>query len=220
LGQGQPLPQYFFLARCDKQRGSVTATPRAIKNQPAISLIRWISHGSRHHDLGLGDVPGFRYADRREGTKMPPRASHGWSQPPLRVLLIEDNYNDFEIIERVLKGHPERPDVFHARDGEEALDFLYQRGENQGAPRPDFIISCLVLPKIRGYEILARIKADPKLQRIPFVVLTNSEREEDIHRSYTEGAAGFMTKPVDTQAFAAVVRQIYDYWSAAKTPCE
>jgi len=135
-------------------------------------------------------------------------------------LLIEDNSNDVQIIERALKEHPERPDVFHVWDGESALDFLYQRGESEDAPRPDIIISCLVLPKLRGYEILAKIKADPKLQRIPFVVLTNSEREEDIHRAYADGAAGFLTKPVDEEAFEAVVHLIYDYWSTAKTPFE
>jgi CheY-like chemotaxis protein len=147
---------------------------------------------------------------------MPKRGFLGWVEPPLRILLIEDNHTDVVVIRRTLDGCAEQPDVYHARDGEEALDVLERKGEYMDAPRPDMIISCLNLPKISGLEILAKIKKDPKLQRIPFIVLTYSEREEDILRAYVAGASGFFTKPIDEGEFGATVRMIYSYWNQAR----
>ena len=148
--------------------------------------------------------------------KMPKRGYMGWVEPPLRILLVEDNYKDVEIIQRALKGCSDKPDVYYARDGEEALNFLQQRGEYEDVPRPDIIISCLNLPKINGLEVLAMIKEDPRLQRIPFIALTYSEREEDICRAYGAGASGFFTKPIDKVEFKEAVRTIHSYWNGAQ----
>jgi len=138
----------------------------------------------------------------------------------MSVLLIEDNHNDVILIQRALARCPGKPDVYHARDGEEALDFLQRRGEHKEAPRPDIIISCLNLPKINGLEVLEKLKHDSKLQRIPFVVLTYSEREEDMVRAYTSGAAGFFTKPIDESQFEETVRKLHAYWDEARKPPE
>ena len=136
----------------------------------------------------------------------------------MRILVIEDNPLDVRIIKRALGKCEEKPELFYAPDGEEALDFLFRKGEYEDAPRPDIIISCLHLPKINGDEVLAAVKREPRLQRIPFVVLTGSRREEDLHRAYTNGASGFFSKPVEEEEFEAVVQAIYSYWHLAWTP--
>ena len=147
---------------------------------------------------------------------MPKRGYMGWVEPPLRVLLIEDDYADVEIIQRALKGCSDKPETYHVRDGEEALDLLQRRGEYEDVPRPDVIISCINLPKINGLEVLAKIKEDPRLQRVPFIVLTYSEHEEDMVRAYTAGASGFFTKPSDKKEFKEAVQTIHTYWNRAR----
>ncbi|WP_161997157.1 response regulator, partial [Rhodococcus sp. YH1] len=98
------------------------------------------------------------------------------------------------------------------RDGEEALDFLYQRGEHVGAPRPDLILLDLNLPKYDGRQVLEKIKSDPDLSDIPVVVLTTSAAEEDILRSYRLHANAYVTKPVDLDQFIGAVRQIDEFF--------
>jgi CheY-like chemotaxis protein len=148
---------------------------------------------------------------------MPPRTLPGWNEPPMRVLIVEDNPQELRIIKRALKRCPGKPEPFHVKDGEEALEFLHRSGEYEAAPRPDLIISCLNLPKIGGHEILEKVKSDPTLQRIPFVVLTASERFEDIDRAYTSGASGFVTKSVDEKELEAAVQMIHGYWQLCWT---
>lgn len=147
---------------------------------------------------------------------MPKRGYLRWVEPPLRILLIEDNANDVEIIRRGLNSGPEKPEIFHARDGEAGLNFLLRHGEHEEAPRPDIIISCLNLPKIDGIEILCELSNDPSLMRIPFIVLTYSEREEDMVKAYAAGASGFFTKPIDRSEFKQIVRILYTYWNTAR----
>jgi len=137
-------------------------------------------------------------------------------EPPLRILLVEDNYNDVEIIRRVLETGNEKPEIYHTRDGAEAIDFLQRQGQYEEAPRPDIVISCLNLLKISGLEILARMKKDPKLQRVPFIVLTYSEREGDMVQAYAAGASGFFTKPIDAKEFEETVRIVHAYWNEAR----
>ncbi|WP_199487165.1 response regulator [Actinomadura logoneensis] len=98
------------------------------------------------------------------------------------------------------------------RDGAEALDFLYRRGDHTEAPRPDLVLLDLNLPKRDGREVLQEIKSDPELAAIPVVVLTTSSAEEDILRSYKLHANAYVTKPVDFDQFIAAIRQIDDFF--------
>ena len=98
------------------------------------------------------------------------------------------------------------------RDGVEALDFLFQRGEHVDKPRPDLVILDLNLPKKDGKEVLAELQADPSLRAIPVAVLTTSAQETDIIQSYELGANCYLTKPVDLDQFLKVVHAVEDFW--------
>ena len=104
-----------------------------------------------------------------------------------------------------------------AKDGVEALDFLHHQGKHAAAPRPDIILLDLNLPKKDGREVLQEIKADEKLKRIPVVVLTTSQAEEDILRSYNLHANCYVTKPVDLDKFIQVVKSIDRFWLTVVT---
>jgi two-component system response regulator len=106
-----------------------------------------------------------------------------------------------------------------ARDGEEALDFLYRRGAHANAPAADLVLLDLNLPKYDGRQVLEQIKCDPELSHVPVVVLTTSSSEEDILRSYKLHANAYVTKPVDVDQFIAAVRQIDEFFvSVVKLP--
>ena len=132
---------------------------------------------------------------------------------PVEILLVEDNPNDVEMTVRALKNGQVRltNHLTVARDGEEALDILFGRGNHNGY-RPGLILLDLNLPKVDGREVLEKIKADPKLRRIPVVVLTVSNREEDVARCYDVGANTYITKPVRFEDFIKVVKTIKRYW--------
>ncbi|MGC5341816.1 response regulator [Streptomyces sp. DT24] len=131
---------------------------------------------------------------------------------PVEVLLVEDDPGDV-LMTREAFEHNKIGNTLHvARDGKEALDFLYRRGEFTDAPRPDLILLDLNLPKYDGRQVLEQIKTDPELTTIPVVVLTTSSAEEDILRSYSLHANAYVTKPVDLDQFMAAVRQIDDFF--------
>lgn len=131
---------------------------------------------------------------------------------PIDILLVEDDPGD-ELITREAFEHNKLNNRLHvAHDGEEGLNYLYQRGAYQGAPRPDLILLDLNLPKYDGRQLLEKIKSDPDLSRIPVVVLTTSSAEEDILRSYKLHANAYVTKPVDLDAFITAVRQIDEFF--------
>jgi chemotaxis family two-component system response regulator Rcp1 len=132
---------------------------------------------------------------------------------PVEILLVEDNPNDVEMTVRALKNGQVRltNHLTVARDGEEALDILFGRGNHDGY-RPGLILLDLNLPKVDGREVLEKLKADPKLRRIPVVVLTVSDREEDVVRCYDAGANTYITKPVRFEDFIKVVKTIKRYW--------
>ncbi len=138
----------------------------------------------------------------------------------LRILLVEDNPEDIVIAERALsKAHvEEKSELFIVRDGQEALDFLRRQGSHRDAPRPDLILLDLKLPKVNGHEVLAEIKQDESLRRIPVIVLTVSEREEDMVKAYDSGASGYITKPPRTADFAKVIETVLDYWRISELP--
>jgi CheY-like chemotaxis protein len=128
------------------------------------------------------------------------------------ILLVEDDPGD-ELITREAFEHNKLQNRLHvARDGEEGLNYLYQRGPYQDAPRPDLILLDLNLPKYDGRHLLEKIKSDPDLSRIPVIVLTTSSAEEDIVRSYKLHANAYVTKPVDLDQFINAVRQIDEFF--------
>jgi two-component system response regulator len=131
---------------------------------------------------------------------------------PVDVLLVEDDPGDELMTREAFEDNKIGNTLHVVRDGEEALDFLYKRGEHTGAPRPDLILLDLNLPKYDGRQVLERIKSDPDLSHIPVVVLTTSAAEEDILRSYKLHANAYVTKPVDLEQFIAAVRQIDDFF--------
>jgi CheY-like chemotaxis protein len=131
---------------------------------------------------------------------------------PIEILLVEDNPGDVRLTIEALKEGKVRNNLSVARDGVEALTFLHRQGSFSEASRPDLILLDLNLPKKDGREVLADIKNDPVLRRIPVVVLTTSKAEEDILRTYDLHANCYITKPVDLEQFISVVRSIDDFW--------
>jgi chemotaxis family two-component system response regulator Rcp1 len=135
------------------------------------------------------------------------------------ILVVEDNAGDARLIKEVLNDNKIYNSLYLARDGVEALDFLFRRGKHENAPRPDLIILDLNLPKKDGREVLAVIKSDPVLQQIPIVIMTISQAEEDILKSYNLHANCYITKPIDLNQFIRVVKSIEDFWfSIVKLP--
>ena len=128
------------------------------------------------------------------------------------VLLIEDDPGDIVITREAFKNHKIRNTLRVARDGQEGLDYLYQRGAHQGAPRPDLILLDLNLPKYDGHQLLEKIKSDPEICHIPVIVLTTSAAEEDILRSYRLHANAYVTKPVGFEQFMHVIREIDEFF--------
>jgi CheY-like chemotaxis protein len=131
---------------------------------------------------------------------------------PVEVLLVEDDPGDELMTREAFEDNKIGNRLHVARDGEEALDFLYRRGVHADAPRVDLVLLDLNLPKYDGREVLERIRADPDLTHLPVVVLTTSSSEEDILRSYKLHANAYVTKPVDVNQFIAAVRQIDDFF--------
>jgi CheY-like chemotaxis protein len=128
------------------------------------------------------------------------------------VLLVEDDPGDVVLIKEAFEYNKVHNALHVVSDGVEALDFLYRRNGHEGAPRPDLVLLDLNLPRKDGREVLEEVKADPDLRTIPIVVLTTSEAEEDILRSYDLHANAYVTKPVDFDRFIEVVRHIDDFF--------
>jgi two-component system response regulator len=131
------------------------------------------------------------------------------------ILLIEDNADDEELTIRALKKNNVTNHLVVARNGVEALDFLFGTGAYAGrnvALLPGLVLLDLKLPKIDGLEVLRRIRADERTRRIPVTVLTSSKEEQDLVRSYDLGANSYIRKPVDFNQFTEAVRQLGLYW--------
>jgi chemotaxis family two-component system response regulator Rcp1 len=131
---------------------------------------------------------------------------------PIEILLVEDNLGDVRLTIETLKGAKVVNHLNVASDGIEALAILRRQGQYVSAARPDLILLDLNLPKKDGREVLAEIKADDDLKRIPVVVLTTSQAEEDILKSYNLHANCYVTKPMDLEQFITVVKSIEDFW--------
>lgn len=128
------------------------------------------------------------------------------------VLLVEDNPGDVRLTREVFRNARRPVNLTVVGDGVEALDLLYRRGRYERAPRPDLIVLDLNLPRKTGSEVLAEIKADDRLRRIPVVILTTSRTDKDIAQSYDQHANCYIAKPVDLDQFVAVIRAIESFW--------
>ncbi|MBI3537832.1 MAG: response regulator [Chloroflexi bacterium] len=140
---------------------------------------------------------------------------------PIEILLVEDNPGDVRLTLEGLKEAKVRNKVRVVEDGEDALAFLYRKEKYAGMPRPDLILLDLNLPKKDGRQVLAEIKADENLRRIPVVILTSSQAEADIVKAYDSYANCYITKPVDFDQFMKVAKSIEDFWlTIVKLPRE
>ena len=131
---------------------------------------------------------------------------------PVEILLVEDNPGDVRLTREALKEAKVINNLTVLKDGAEALTFLRREGPYANAVTPHLILLDLNLPKKDGREVLAEIKTDDKLKRIPIVVLTTSKDEQDVYKSYHFHANCYVTKPVDLEQFMTVVRSIEDFW--------
>ena len=131
---------------------------------------------------------------------------------PVKILLVEDNPVDVMITENAFNAGRVYNNLHVAEDGEEAMDFLYKRGKFSSAPSPEIILLDLNLPRKDGREVLSEIKGNPSLRHIPVIILTTSEDQEDIWRSYELQANCFITKPVDMEQFTKAMECLGEFW--------
>ncbi len=139
---------------------------------------------------------------------MPPKSD----LKPIEILMVEDNAGDADLLLEFLEQSKVKNRIHWVQDGEAAMAFLRREGEYAGKPMPDLVLLDLNLPRKDGREVLADMKADPKLKHIPVVILTSSKSELDVARSYNLQANCYITKPVDLEQFGKVVQAIDDFW--------
>ena len=137
-----------------------------------------------------------------------------------RILLVEDDPRDVELTLTALGEYNLANEVVVARDGEKALDYLYSRGEfsNRSNDNPAVMLLDLKLPKVDGLQILQQIKSDERLKLIPVVVLTSSQEEKDMMRSYKLGVNAYVVKPVDFQEFVTAIKELGVFWAVINEP--
>jgi CheY-like chemotaxis protein len=131
----------------------------------------------------------------------------------MEILLVEDNEDDIVLEQEALAEAKLVNLMFVVRDGEEAMAFLRREGKYQNAQMPGLILLDINMPKKNGFEVLNEVKADPALSHIPVVMLTTSDNEADVVRSYAKGACSYITKPMDFDKFREVVKQFALYWA-------
>ncbi|HET7502807.1 MAG TPA: response regulator [Kofleriaceae bacterium] len=138
---------------------------------------------------------------------------------PIHVLLVEDNPGDADLIRDTLESGATALEITVIGDGADATDYLLRTGNHAGAEPPDLVVLDLNLPRLDGRQVLAEMKRHDRLRRIPVIVLTSSDAEKDIARSYEVGASCYVTKPVDLASFQAAVQAIDEFWfTVAKLP--
>jgi CheY-like chemotaxis protein len=137
-----------------------------------------------------------------------------------RILIVEDDPNDVELTLTALTDYNLANEVVVARDGQQALDYLYCRGEfnTRSTDNPAVMLLDLKLPKVGGLEVLQQIKSDERLKMIPVVVLTSSHEEKDMMRSYSFGVNAYVVKPVDFHEFVNAVRELGVFWAVINEP--
>jgi len=137
------------------------------------------------------------------------------------ILLVEDNPNDEALTLRALRKHGIANEVIVARDGAEALDVLFATGSREGQPlaeMPEVVLLDLNLPKIGGFEVLKRLRADDRTRLLPIVILTSSGEERDLIEGYASGANSFVSKPVEFAQFAEAIQRLGMYWLLVNKP--
>ena len=138
----------------------------------------------------------------------------GEESRPIEILLVEDNAGDVRLIKEALEENKFLNNLHLARDGVEAMELLHKEGKYVNAVRPDLILLDLNLPKKDGREVLAEVKVDEDLKRIPVVIMTISKAEEDILKTYNLHANCYITKPIDLDQFIKVVKSVESFWLA------
>lgn len=133
----------------------------------------------------------------------------------INILLAEDNPGDARLVYEAMNGHRFRANFHHVLDGVQAMSFLRREPPYDQAPRPDLILLDLNMPRMDGREVLTEVKNDPALRSIPVIILTTSDAETDVVRSYLNHANCFLTKPVDFDEFLKVLRLATDFWLTA-----
>ena len=140
----------------------------------------------------------------------------------VELLLVEDNINDAELAIRELKKHHFANNIYHVKDGEEALDFVFATGQYAGVRHidtpPRLILLDIQMPKVNGLEVLQRIKTDERTKTIPVVILTSSKEDPDINASYQLGVNSYIVKPVNFEGFAESIKNLGFYWLLINQP--
>ncbi|MBN1855545.1 MAG: response regulator [Dehalococcoidia bacterium] len=139
----------------------------------------------------------------------------------VEILLVEDNPDDAELALRALRKNHLANNVVHVKDGQEAIDFLFGRGNYAGREcnhHPRVVLLDLKLPKVNGLEVLKALKEDPTTRQIPVVILTSSKEEQDLINSYQYGVNSYIVKPVEFESFVAAVKDLGMYWLLLNQP--
>jgi len=134
--------------------------------------------------------------------------------PPksVEILLVDDNAGDVELTKVALRDAKIMNEIHVVRDGEEALAFLRRQGEFHDAPKPDLVLLDLRMPKVDGYQVLAEMKADPELRRIPVVVMSSSSAEKDLARAYDAQISAYLVKPSNFDEYFNAIRAVKELW--------
>ncbi|MFY7838949.1 MAG: response regulator [Lacibacter sp.] len=139
----------------------------------------------------------------------------------VEILLVEDNIDDAELTIREMKKHNLANELFHVKDGAEAMDYIFGKGVYEGRvveQRPKLILLDIQMPKLNGIEVLEAIKTDERTKTIPVVMLTSSKEDPDIKRCYELGANSYIVKPVNFEAFTAAIKTLHYYWLLLNEP--
>src|SRR5271170_554329 len=139
-------------------------------------------------------------------------SSHRTDTRPVQILIVEDNPGDARLVREVMRDSKILNEIHWVADGVEALAFLRRQGKYSDAPRPNLMFLDLNMPRKDGREVLREVKGDADLRRIPVVVMTSSQAEEDIARAYDQHANCYVRKPIDFEQFHAVVKTLENFW--------